>query len=198
MNRREKDAVLNYHRKRLGRPRAQALGWRSAETQEQRFATLCQWGDLTDLSVLDLGCGYGDLKGFLDARAHGIQYFGVDFVPEFIAEAKRLYRQRGDAQFFLADFLSADLPNADVIMASGSLNYHCENPEHPYTTIQRMWNAARRGVAFNLLDADQQKAEGPLQVYNSQAVLDFCRQLDSDAELVTGYHPEDFTILMRK
>jgi len=202
MNLREKEAVLQYHHKRLNRPRVEALGWRSVETQEQRFEILCKWGNLSNTSVLDLGCGYGDLKNYLDTHFRDVLYFGVDMVPEFIAEAKKSYCQQSTAQFFLIDFLSAEslltsLPNVDVIMASGSMNYKCTNPEHPYTTIRRMWNAARQGIAFNLLDATKQKAEGPLQVYDPQVVLAFCQQLDPHAELVTGYHPEDFTVLMR-
>jgi 2-polyprenyl-3-methyl-5-hydroxy-6-metoxy-1,4-benzoquinol methylase len=43
-----------------------ALGFRAPENQIIRFETFSRWGDMSGLTVMDLGCGYGDLKGFLD------------------------------------------------------------------------------------------------------------------------------------
>lgn len=58
------NAIMQYHRMRLVLPEVKTLGWRDAHTQESRFAAFCRWGDLNGLKVLDLGCGYGDLKYF--------------------------------------------------------------------------------------------------------------------------------------
>ncbi len=182
----------------MGMSPVQALGWRSEDTQASRFAALCRWGDLTGKSILDLGCGYGDLKTFLDSHFNHFAYIGVDFLPEFVATAKKTFSNRPDTQFFLLDFLNAEFPQVDVIMASGSLNYRCADPLHPFQVIRQMWESAKMGVAFNLLNAREHGAEKLLQAYEPNTVLDFCRQMDPDAELVMGYHPEDFTLLMRR
>lgn len=56
-------------------------------------------------SVLDAGCGYGRMSQWCTG-----QYFGVDFSPDFIDEAKRLYPGR---QFEVGDL--ANLPFANAI-----------------------------------------------------------------------------------
>ena len=44
-----------------------ALNWRSAELQHRRFAVLAQVGELKSASVLDVGCGMGDLLDWFRA-----------------------------------------------------------------------------------------------------------------------------------
>jgi hypothetical protein len=60
-----------------------------------------------------------------------------------------------------------------------------------------MWEAATRGIAFNLLDANVFEATPVLGGQDPEAILAFCRTLDPAAEIVTGYVVDDFTLLMR-
>lgn len=73
---------------------------------------------LRDRSVLDLGCGIGDLaietvgRGAASAR-------GYDLSPKAIEEARRLAVERGvgeRAVFEVGDAAKLDLPNADVVV----------------------------------------------------------------------------------
>ena len=198
MNLLEKATVLAFHRDRLQGDRLHALGYRATESQERRFAALLEWGDLSGCSVLDLGCGYGDLRPFLEQHYANLIYLGIDFLPEFIEEARRRYGDLPQTQFFQADFLTAGLPEVDVVIACGSLNYRSSNSLHPWQTIRRMWELAQRGVVFNLLDAAHFESDDVLCAYEREEVLSFCRQLDPDAHIVAGYLPDDFTVLMHK
>jgi trans-aconitate methyltransferase len=36
-----------------------------------------------------IGCGYGDLKQYLDQSFSDFTYIGIDQMPEFISEAKK-------------------------------------------------------------------------------------------------------------
>jgi trans-aconitate methyltransferase len=148
--------------------------------------------------VLDLGCGYGDLKVHLDARFCDVDYLGVDFLTEFVTEATRRHGNLPGTRFVQADFMASPLPQADVVVASGSLNYRAHNPHHPKPTIERMWKAARKGVAFNLLDRFWIPDDELVSGYDPFAMLEFCRSLCPTAELLNDYLPDDFTILMRK
>ena len=147
-------------------------------------------------SIMDLGCGHGDLKPFLDERYPDITYLGVDFLPEFIVEAKHRYSNLPNTHFLQVDFLNAEFPNVDVIIASGSLNYRSENALHPFQTIEKMWRSSQKGIAFNLPDASKIEEDPLIQGRNPQEILDFCRKLDPQAELHTDYLPDDFAILM--
>jgi len=42
--------------------------WGGEESQKQRFDVLLSIGDLNGKSVLDVGCGFGDLYGYLRQR----------------------------------------------------------------------------------------------------------------------------------
>jgi SAM-dependent methyltransferase len=194
----DKARMLTYHRRRLGQAPLKELGWRDAFSQASRFAALCRWGDLSDKIVLDLGCGHGDLKPYLDARFTGVKYLGLDLMPEFIDEARRRHGHLPDAHFMHADFLTTGLPEVDVVMACGSLNYKTENVLHPCQAIARMWEVARLGVAFDLLDEGAFESDQVLCGRDPDQMLSFCRDLDPAAEIDHGYSPEDFTILMRR
>ena len=192
------NAIMQYHRMRLVLPEVKTLGWRDAHTQESRFAAFCRWGDLNGSKILDLGCGYGDLKYFLDECFDEFEYIGVDLMPEFIATARQRFAHVELTHFIQMDFSAGGWPPVDVIFASGSLNYRSNDLQHPYPIISQMWEQARLGIAFNLLDDRKQESSGFIQAYDPVRILGFCRQLDPHAELLTDYHPEDFTILMRK
>lgn len=194
----EKVRVMTYHRRRLGSSDHLELGWRNRESQDLRFDALCRWGDMSGMSVMDLGCGHGDLKPFLDERFEAVRYLGIDFLPEFVQEATRRHGNLPDTHFLKADFTNTGLPDVDVVVASGSLNYRTENVLFAYSTIARIWEVAARGVAFNMLDAEAVGDEGILAGYAPDEILSFCRNLDPEAEIVRDYSPEDFTILMRR
>jgi SAM-dependent methyltransferase len=194
----EKAAILQYHRRRIGDPGRCALGWRSADSQRLRFDVLCRVGDMSGCKVLDLGCGHGDLKRFLDQRFADVAYLGVDHMPEFIDEARRRHGHLPHTGFVQADMLNAVFPEVDYVLASGALSYRSRNALYPYNAIRQMWEAATRGLAFNLLDANVFEANHVLCGQDPDAILAFCRTLDPAAELVTGYVADDFTILMRR
>jgi SAM-dependent methyltransferase len=200
----EKATIFAFHRHRMGNAPSYELGWRNDHSQLKRLEVLCRIGDLSGCMVLDLGCGYGDLKTYLDQRFQGAAYIGVDFLPEFIAEAKKRHGHAQDVMLVQSDFLVEELPEVDVAVASGSLNYRSENELHPWQTISRMWAASRKGVAFNLLDAGyvgdtgRSTSEGVLCSYDPEEVLTFCRKMDPYAEIISGYLPDDFTVLMRR
>jgi SAM-dependent methyltransferase len=194
----EKAAILHYHRQRIKMPGLDPLGWRSVESQQRRFEALCGVGDLSGLKVLDLGCGYGDLKPFLDQRFPDVSYLGVDHMPEFVDEARLRYGHLPKTEFIQADFLSAAFPEVDYILASGALNYRSGDPSFPHEIIRRMWAACRCGLGFNLLDANVFEEDYLLRGRQPEVVHAFCRGLDPQASLASGYLPDDFTILMRR
>ena len=192
----EKARVLQFHRQRLGRPGHEELGWRTQASQTRRFEALCRLGDFSGCTVLDLGCGLGDLKPFLDARFRDITYLGVDFLPEFVQEARRRHGHLPGTAFVQADFLSAPLPPSDVVVCSGSLNYRATAPHHPMRAVERMWEAAAVGVAFNLLERSWFPEDELVQGHDPRQILSCCRKLCPGAQLLTDYLPDDFTVLL--
>lgn len=199
MNIREKAAIIHYHRHRIKRfpdSKVGALGYRGEESQSRRFAALAQVGDLNSCSMLDIGCGHGDLKGFADQRFHGFRYIGIDHMPEFIAAARSLYGQRPSCYFFQTDFTTAALPRSDYVFASGVLSYRCADRNFHFAMIAKMYSAAIRGLAFNMLDAAKFPEHELLIGHDPEKVLAYCQTLSPDVKLIRGYLEDDFTLLM--
>ena len=70
--------------------------------------------------ILDLGCGPGDLRGYLPADA---EYVGVDTSAAYIASAQAHYG--GSAEFRVGDAaaLDSDLRGFDLVLAIGVLHH---------------------------------------------------------------------------
>lgn len=66
---------------------AEGVHWRSTESQQIRFQVLRDLlpPDLSHLSLVDVGCGLGDLHAFLTARNDlPRQYIGLDAVQAMV------------------------------------------------------------------------------------------------------------------
>ena len=199
MNLIEKATIVHYHRRRIsehGSGSVQALGWRCDASQGRRFEVIASVGDLSGCSLLDVGCGSGDLKDYLDRRYSRFTYLGIDQMPEFIAAAKTRHADAVDTFFYQTDFTTATLPRVDYVIASGALGYRCEDPDFVPQVIGRLYAAADKALAFNMLDAAR-FPEHPLLVgHDPERIVAVCRTLAPAVEMVRGYLADDFTVFM--
>ena len=80
------DVIRQRYQARLDEhgPSAKALGWYKGR-QILRMQTLTSLYDFRGKSVLDIGCGFGDLLKYLP---HDITYKGVDLMPDFVEVAR--------------------------------------------------------------------------------------------------------------
>jgi len=189
--------IFKYHREMLARfgPDSNlALGWRDKRSQLVRFDALMDIGDLNGHSILEAGCGTGDLFNFLMIRYPDITgYVGVDFIPEMIEEARdRILSPK--ASFWPVSFMSTILPEADYVLASGSLNYASYEPGYIYRAISHLFQLSRRGLGFNLLKLVTK--EGMLAAYDPEDIVAFCQTLSDYVVLKDDYDLEDFTVFV--
>ncbi len=199
MNLIEKATIIHFHQHRLnayGRGSFGALGWKSMESQTKRFEVIASAWNLNGTSILDVGCGYGDLKEYLDQRFTGFHYTGIDQQPEFIAEAKQIYINSPHTYFFQTDFNQADFPKVDYVVASGSLSYRSANTHFVNEMIAKMYSTAHCGIAFNLFNAETFPEHHILVGHNIKAVQDFCDELCPRVRVITGYFDDDYTFVL--
>ena len=200
MNLIDRATVIHFHRHRIaefGADSVRALGWVSEASQTSRFEVIAKAADFNDSSVLDLGCGTGDLKAFLDARYQGISYLGIEQVPEFVAQARSRYAGDAHAGFELGDFNTMIFPRVDHVVACGSLSYRSSNPQHVYGAIAKMFVSAAQTVVFSVLD-ERHFPEHPLLVgHPIDEIVAFCRKLSSSVSLVRGDVANAVTVVMR-
>lgn len=199
MNLIEKATIMHYHRRRIDvfeGGTVGALGWRRVESQVKRFEVIASIGDLSGRTLLDAGCGYGDLKEFLDQRFSGFTYIGIDQMPEFIAEAKARYANHPDTHFSQTDFTTVDFPSVDFVIASGALGYRCDDPNFYTDMIRKMYQAATQAFVFNMLDATRFPNHQLLVGHDRDEIAAFCRTLSPRVTVTTDYLEDDFTVFM--
>jgi SAM-dependent methyltransferase len=181
-----------------------AQGWASRASQRKRFAALAEVAaDLRGASVLDAGCGLGDLYAYFEERgvAADIRYTGLDFTPRMVVRARERFPH---LTFVPGDASSekTDLPPADYVLASGLFSHMTGDEDRVRATIGRLWNAARRALAFNVLStltdpgSDEARAASGLFAADPLETLRFSRTLTPWVALRHDYLPHDFTIYL--
>ena len=184
----------NEHRERYGTSDPRGVGWRDESSQLMRFQVLTEVADLTGASILDEGCGFGDLYPYLNERFRGIKYAGIDINPLAIAAARERYPE---ATFEIADFSGYTGGPFDYVLSSGALTFRIENHEPVYEShIRKMFELCTKGVAFNVLDKNKIFENDQYVGYEQEELLAFCKSFAPKAELRHDYSPEDFTIYL--
>jgi SAM-dependent methyltransferase len=196
----DRSQIYRFHQERIqmfGAGTSEALGWKSDESQIVRFEILSQIGDMKGLSVLDMGCGHGDLSAYLRKKYADMRYAGIDQMEELLDVATSRYSSISDTTFYLGDCWSADLPNMDYVLASGLFAYKNSDPHFIFKMIDRLFESCRLGTGFNLLK-NVYDPEGILVNYDPEEILDYCRNLSPKIVLREGYAKDDFTIFIYK
>ncbi|MEZ8195969.1 class I SAM-dependent methyltransferase [Vibrio cortegadensis] len=200
--------IYLFHRTRLKKWRgrnAKILGWSDETAQSKRFQAIATATNFNDRSVLDLGCGFGDLFRYLDEIYTLDSYTGIDQHRPFIQTTKKRFAQhhldpstKTASHFIWGDFSQMTLKPHDIVVASGSLNYRSRNDDYLSSVINQMYQAADKVLIFNLLNADVFPPQPLLVSYNKQAIYRYCKLQCDDVSLIDDYAEEDFTIVMRK
>jgi SAM-dependent methyltransferase len=198
----DRAVILHYHRACLeshGRGSAAALGWKTERSQTARFEVLVEIGDLNGRSVLDVGCGHGDLRGFLAERAPEVVYLGLEHFEPFLEVATERYGDLPRTRFLLGDFTSAPLPEVDYVLASGALGYRSEEPDFATRAIDKLYASCRVALGFNALAHLPPRPDGKesvLVAHDREALVAHCRRLAPRIVVRTGYFEDDFTVFL--
>lgn len=180
------------------------VDWNSVESQEVRFAQLLKIvNQATPFSLLDYGCGYGALIGYmLKQSLPEFQYCGLDISNEMLDAARRLYFKAANVEFI--EQLS-DSRKFDYVVASGIFNVrlgHADDTWKSYihSEIERLANLASRGFAFNCLTSysDVEYMRADLYYANPCELFDHCkRKYSRNVALLHDYNLYEFTIHVR-
>lgn len=176
-----------------------SLSWASKGAAHQRFRAMWKEIDFNNKSVLDVGCGFGEMAKFLHKRYENVKYTGIDIVPEFVEQAKKGHPYY---EFKVADYFNNPMDaKFDVVMASGTLNSQLgsQNMEFRKHAIKTMFAHAKKACVFNMLGAHPQP-ETPetsnVWYADSLEILEYCMSLTRRVVLRADYHPKDFTVVM--
>lgn len=139
----------------------EVVGWMTNEEQRLLFSILVFLYSPED-SILDVGCGRGDLYGFLQEKYPNVylNYRGIDNNPNMINISKQKYPDINTECIHVLDDTNNDIYS--WTLASGIFNlkdsFHLEGlldiddiREYMKDCIDSMYERSSIGVAFNLL-----------------------------------------------
>jgi hypothetical protein len=182
------------------------LGWNSTEEQETLFFALQLFYDVNS-SVLDVGAGRGDLYGYmknlyLDTWDPSL-YSGIDFNSYLVDVGKQKFPE---ANLEVGDLFSIDESvRYDWCMANGVFNLKIANydmDEYTKSAIDKMYNIAEKGVAFNLLtsydDSMSEEVIDAIHKFDAGEYLNYLTEKYGKVICRADYFPGDVTFFIFK
>lgn len=175
----------------------EATDWGSRASQITRFEVLAGLGFQNDHSLLDVGCGQGELFGWLAARGLEPNYIGIDITPAMIGIARSRFPSARFEVMSASDAIK--MGEMDFVVVSGIFYLRQHRPfDYLCETISGLYSLCQQGLAFNCLSSAFSVADGSEYRESPVKVFQFCRTLTPLVALRHDYHPGDFTIYMRK
>jgi SAM-dependent methyltransferase len=181
---------------RHGRSRG-SLGWQSRDWQMTRFEAVLSLASFQGWSVLDIGCGLGDLAGVLRAKAPESTYTGWDINPNFV-EACRA--ERPDHTFELRNILT-DPPARpfDAVVSVGPINIDIgDNERVMRAMIRAMFASCTHYCAMSMASRQAGGHARGFHYYDPMAVLAFCCELTDRVALRHDYLATDFCVYLKR
>jgi SAM-dependent methyltransferase len=169
------------------------------ERQSIRFSLLQQIGDLSGMSILDVGCGFADFYQHLISSGCKVKYTGVDIVPEFIKENEKSFP---DGNFYCEDiFESKFLVNNkfDYIICSQVFNNKLEftdNNELVKKVISQLYASANCGLAIDFVTSYVDFKEDRLFYYSPEELFSFAKSLTKKVILRHDYPLFEFCLFI--
>jgi SAM-dependent methyltransferase len=184
-----------------GRENYDVVDWGSHEAQQARFGVLAGNVPLERRTLLDVGCGLGDLRAYLKGRGISVDYCGVDILNEMTEAARK---RNPDTRFVCEDIFTSKrgenslvaTENFDVVFCSGMLNLDMgNNTEFLPEALRRMLGLSREHMVVNLLHIRSEMKYPHCVYHDPDAIMKILEPMPCNARLIDNYLPNDFTVI---
>ncbi len=186
--------LYNERYKKYGRD-IRTVGWGSERDQALRFDVLFSGLDPRGKTILDVGCGLGDLVQYLKLRTGGdFTYIGIDVASKLIEDARAVHDE-SNCSFYTGDIFSAELPQVDFSILSGALSLKRDGIEiYARDTLTKMVELSREAAALNFLTSYVDFEAAHNQHYHPETVFFWAKALAKRVNLIHDYPLYEFTI----
>ncbi len=193
----DKRAMIHWHQDLIDDRGVDTASGFSTAGQDARFHTFVEQflrlKNWLHKSVLDYGCGVGDL--YARRRGQLTDYTGVDVNPAFIHYFKRRFPNLR-SRLHVTD---AIVGSFDAVFSSGVFCYRCSQKHHK-RLLASLWRATRELMVVNFLtDNPATKVETREVVrYSEQDILQMLALLPDGPKLLKMEHdyPGNITVTM--
>lgn len=173
----------------------QAAGWMSEDNQYANFVLISSIIS-PNSSVLDVGCGQGDLYNYI--KNNKIKYCGIDISKLMIEKAKK---KNPNIKFFQKDFLKENLEeNFDYVVASGAFSFKTTNQyEYIQKCIELCYNKSNKASAVTMTsELADVKFDEPLFYYNPVRIFEIALKFTPYVIINTSSLPNELVLFMYK
>jgi SAM-dependent methyltransferase len=188
------------------------LGWGSTEQQLYRFSQVVNAPvTLREKSIVDIGCGFGDLGKFLLKEDVGIsRYLGLDINPDLINEAAKQWKDQRNFEFrvgnIIQDNIEEELGDVGVMLGVLNLNFkdQVDNISYSREAIKRAYNLVKEVLIVDFLSARRFEGypkEDFVYYHDPLEMLEFAFSLSNNVVLKHEYAPipqKEFMLLIFK
>ena len=172
----------------------QALSWNNDYTQKIRFIALTQIYNLDNKTILDVGCGFGDLYDLLKEKYKDFKYTGIDVLPNMIQNAKK---KHPNIDFIETEYSKYEGDKYDIILSSGALSFKILNyKDYYFGMIEKMYKESKIATGFNMLNIKNHIDDDTFIAYSLPEVYEFCSSLTEKIIIRQDYLPHDFTFYL--
>lgn len=165
--------------------------WNSAHSQEKRFEVIFSCIDDKNFSLVDAGCGFGDLYAYLQKNEIPFtSYTGLDVSPSMV----KIARENTGCEIIECDITRDVLPKADYYICSGSMNILTRFAT--FLFIRNCYESCTKGFVFNLLMGKDDSL-----VYNHfypDELQELFAELGAKVLIKKDYLKHDFTVFLQK
>ena len=196
--------IINRYNKRIEKygDSIKSLASGKESRRKLRFKILSELDDMKNKSILDLGCGFGDLYEYLYNKygENNFNYHGIDINPKIIEIAKK---RNPKLNFSSVDLLNSDYNKTfDFILSSATFNNKL-NEESNYTFIEKIfekcYKLSEKGFAIDFMtDYVHFKSSDEIFYYKPEKVFSIAKKFSKKVSLRHDYELFDFCIYVYK
>jgi ubiquinone/menaquinone biosynthesis C-methylase UbiE len=175
------------------------VGWGSEKDQRLRFEILFRNIEPKGKTILDIGCGLGDLIPFLNEKTGGdFIYIGIDIAEKLIMDARKIYASN-NRSFYVGDIFSIKETDIDIAVLSGALSFKSAGIEkYAKNTLLKMVSLSKEVACLNFLSKYVDFELEKNQHYSPEKVFRWAKSVSSRVNLFHDYPLYEFSIQVFK
>lgn len=182
-------------------PTPKGVDWKDERSQSIRFDQLLKViKEKDNITLNDLGCGYGAIFLYKDTASRLRKYYGYDICEDMLINANNLISD-SNAVFVNSDRITME---ADYSVASGVFNVRVETEtklweEFILDALSNMNEKSLKGFSFNCLTSYVDYRMDHLYYGDPLFFFDFCKSnFSRHVTLIHDYELFEWTILVKK
>lgn len=197
MDKAELDEIKSRYNQRLDQYgySPKTLGWDKNRHWLRYDILLSKW-NLADSSVLDFGCGFGDMFAYMKEKGINAKYTGIDINERLIEKGREIYP---NADLRAADIFRTTPEAHDYVFSSGVHNLKVkDNKAFIEDTFEAFNRIAKRGFALNFLSNKVQYELEHIYHVDPAYILNLAYRYSNRVSLRNDYMPFEFSIFVDK